>query len=445
MSDVKSRRVYTSTGDVTGPKEQEVEQTVKVTIIMDPAQYRSLQRELVACRGTGGRFAIYVFKRGEPASLPSAIDVRPIMGWRWVVGGLVRGLSPSRLLAVRRDLATNMRDVEEAQPVDVSGGRKPATPFSFDPKLAEVPADGPPETTLKPAPQPTPTEQRGPGYYQDDAGKREEILESVIGPSGPDEGEAPEPQVTPAPGDEGPKAGGYEGPPAFWEHWTKAAEAMKRSEAKGDFPSRNPPCIKQGHPRKGYSWRMWIEQAKEEGRRNGIDPALILAVIDHESGGDPGLQNPKSAARGLMQLMPTTAGAAAVKDPNILCDGAYNVKVGARHLTHCMHKSKAFLTALHRRAWDAHPGALVGGGGGDMNTKPKWRAANENELICAYALYLYAVGNYGNKEMAEAGDMGTSSDEVRKYIPDTMGRYRSMNAIVTGKGEDDARIWKLEG
>ncbi|SEB08765.1 lytic transglycosylase domain-containing protein [Paraburkholderia sartisoli] len=61
----------------------------------------------------------------------------------------------------------------------------------------------------------------------------------------------------------------------------------------------------------------------------GIDPALLMAVIDVESGGNAQAVSPKGAS-GLMQLMPSTAarhGALNVFDPK------QNIAAGARYLS----------------------------------------------------------------------------------------------------------------
>jgi soluble lytic murein transglycosylase-like protein len=66
----------------------------------------------------------------------------------------------------------------------------------------------------------------------------------------------------------------------------------------------------------------------EAARRTQIDRALLMAVIDVESGGNPQAVSPKGA-RGLMQLMPQTGltqGAADLFDPH------QNIDAGARLL-----------------------------------------------------------------------------------------------------------------
>jgi|YNPBryantNP2012_1023418.scaffolds.fasta_scaffold00301_2 soluble lytic murein transglycosylase-like protein len=62
--------------------------------------------------------------------------------------------------------------------------------------------------------------------------------------------------------------------------------------------------------------------------RQGLDPALIRAVIQAESGGDPCAVSP-AGAQGLMQLMPETARELGVTDP---LDPEQNIQAGARYL-----------------------------------------------------------------------------------------------------------------
>ena len=63
-------------------------------------------------------------------------------------------------------------------------------------------------------------------------------------------------------------------------------------------------------------------------QRQGLDPALVLAVVAVESGFRPESASPKGA-RGLMQLMPATAAALGVTNA---FDPAANLDGGTRHL-----------------------------------------------------------------------------------------------------------------
>lgn len=60
----------------------------------------------------------------------------------------------------------------------------------------------------------------------------------------------------------------------------------------------------------------------------GVDPRLVRAVVQVESGYQPHARSPKGAM-GLMQLMPETARQYAVRDPY---DPVANVEAGVRHL-----------------------------------------------------------------------------------------------------------------
>lgn len=65
---------------------------------------------------------------------------------------------------------------------------------------------------------------------------------------------------------------------------------------------------------------------------NGVDPALVKAIIMAESGFNPHAVS-KSGARGLMQLMPTTAKALGVKDS---FNPEHNIRGGVRYFRQLM-------------------------------------------------------------------------------------------------------------
>lgn len=68
--------------------------------------------------------------------------------------------------------------------------------------------------------------------------------------------------------------------------------------------------------------------AEAAAQRHGLDPALVMAVVQVESGFRPDAVSPKGA-RGLMQLMPATAARLGVVD---VLDPEQNLDGGARHL-----------------------------------------------------------------------------------------------------------------
>ncbi len=71
---------------------------------------------------------------------------------------------------------------------------------------------------------------------------------------------------------------------------------------------------------------------EEAARTYGVEPELIRAVIEVESGGNPGAVSP-AGAQGLMQLMPATGVELGVKDP---FDPAQNIMAGTRYLRQLM-------------------------------------------------------------------------------------------------------------
>ena len=72
----------------------------------------------------------------------------------------------------------------------------------------------------------------------------------------------------------------------------------------------------------------WTALVDDVAKRSGVDKALLMAVIDVESGGDPFAVSPKGA-RGLMQLMPQTGARQGADD---LFDPYQNVVAGTRLL-----------------------------------------------------------------------------------------------------------------
>lgn len=98
-----------------------------------------------------------------------------------------------------------------------------------------------------------------------------------------------------------------------------------------------------------------------------IDPAVVLALIDVESSFQASAVSPMGA-RGLMQLMPTTAFRYGLRRSNDLHDPATNIEIGTRHLRDLLLSSNGNLT-LALASYNAGQGAIRRSG----NTIPAYR------------------------------------------------------------------------
>jgi len=96
------------------------------------------------------------------------------------------------------------------------------------------------------------------------------------------------------------------------------------------------------------------------GQREGVDPALLLAVALQESRFTPAVQSAAGAV-GLMQLMPGTAAelAGGPVDPQALKDPATNVPLGARYLRQLLLRWQGN-PLLAVASYNAGPGAVEG-------------------------------------------------------------------------------------
>lgn len=98
--------------------------------------------------------------------------------------------------------------------------------------------------------------------------------------------------------------------------------------------------------------RAFIDLIEEYSALHSVDPNLIMAVVQVESGGNPNALSPKGAA-GLMQLMPATAAGLGVEDR---FDPEENIASGTRYLSNLINRFKSEEVALW--AYNAGPTAV---------------------------------------------------------------------------------------
>jgi len=76
----------------------------------------------------------------------------------------------------------------------------------------------------------------------------------------------------------------------------------------------------------------YLETARKEAEAQGVDVALVLAVIQKESSFNPRAYNKGSGATGLMQVLPSTARWLGLRDTSTLSQPAVNIKYGVKYI-----------------------------------------------------------------------------------------------------------------
>ena len=97
---------------------------------------------------------------------------------------------------------------------------------------------------------------------------------------------------------------------------------------------------------------VYMDLIEEYSVLHAVDPNLVMAVVQAESGGNPNALSPKGAA-GLMQLMPATAAALGVENR---FDPEENIASGIRYLSELLNRFKSVEVALW--AYNAGPTAV---------------------------------------------------------------------------------------
>lgn len=148
------------------------------------------------------------------------------------------------------------------------------------------------------------------------------------------------------------------------------------------------------------------------GQKYHLPPSLIRAVIQQESGGDPGAGSPVGA-QGLMQLMPATARGLGVTDTN---DPGQNVDAGARYLKSQLQKFGSIPLAL--AAYNAGPGAVSKYGGVPPYAETQNYVKNVQALEAQYQNL--GSGDTGGADIP-AGPMGPIGQQPSASVPGLQG------------------------
>ncbi|MEY4950661.1 MAG: hypothetical protein RL698_2872 [Pseudomonadota bacterium] len=164
------------------------------------------------------------------------------------------------------------------------------------------------------------------------------------------------------------------------------------------------------HP--GYSYpEPYAAEYERAARETGLDPLLLMSLSRQESLFDANARSPVGA-RGVMQLMPTTA--ARVAGPGVddaaLSDPATNIAIGSRYLRQLVDENGGRLIPAIA-AYNAGPGAVA-----------RWKAR---------------AGNRGGDEFVEL----VSYRETKGYVKAVLRNYRNYRAIAGQGAAATPKLW----
>jgi murein DD-endopeptidase MepM/ murein hydrolase activator NlpD len=207
----------------------------------------------------------------------------------------------------------------------------------------------------------------------------------------------------------------------------------------------NPSPFLSSSPTSNAGVDRWRDLAVKYGAQHNIDPSLVLAVIEKESGGNPQATS-HAGAMGLMQLMPGTARGLGVTLPY---DPAMNVEAGTRYLGQMIAQRNGDVQ-LALASYNAGGGnvnkAIAKGGNSWTGAKPYLPKETQNYVPKVMAIYnarrgksVLETGYTYNNGLYRADSYNTgrislgSSDLITSPYGGTTAQYRTVIDARTGK------------